>query len=293
MAYGTKRGVKPAGEFTTADVTGLALASSAGIVSALVTDYNQKGEASAIYTINKWAAQASHLFSFGDPPLWAVVLTIIGVGAGSIFYFQPITRQGAFAQGFGLLAVLMTTVPADLAGGLEAITTRELPAAPSGSTPADAPGGADEPRVVDANFRTAIAQQGEARIVRVDSRQQAVYDVTLTVSFPGGLPDDVETMIRRGTLRGRLHNSGTGETFNLFRTAGGVLQRQGNSLIITAGVPASTATTELWVRVEADKHRIEVQSRKATVGQRVDWRIQMQADPTPLLVQRLGKSYWF
>jgi hypothetical protein len=293
MAYGVKRGVKPAGEYNTADITGLALASAAGIVSALVTDYNQKGEASAIYTINQWAAQASQIFSLGDPPLWAVVLTIIGVGAGSVFYFQPITRQGAFAQGFGLLAVLMTAVPADLAGGLEAIATRELPSSAAPTTPADAPVGGGAPGVVEANFTTAIAREGEARVVAVQNQQQAIYDVVLTITFPNGLPDDVESMIRKGTLRGRLHNQGTGETFNLFRTAGGYLQRQGNSLIISAGVPASTASAELWVRVEADKYRIEVQSRKATVGQRVDWRIQMQPDPTPLFMQRLGKSYWF
>lgn len=293
MAYGVKRGVKPAGEYNMSDIAGLGLASAAGIVSALVTDYNQKGEASAIYTINQWAAQASQLVSLGDPPLWAVVLMIIGVGAGSVFYFQPITRQGAFAQGFGLLAVLMTAVPADLAGGLEAIATRELPALPSATTPADAPAGGGQPGVMDANFTTAIAREGEARAIAVQNQQQAIYDVKLTITFPNGLPEDVESMIRKGTLRGRLHNQGTGETFNLFRTAGGYLQRQGNSLIITAGVPASTASAELWVRVESDKYRIEVQSRKATVGQSVDWRIQMQPDPTPLFVQRLGKSYWF
>lgn len=293
MAYGVKRGVKPAGEFNTLDISGLALASAAGIVSALVTDYNQKGEASAIYTINQWAAQASQLFNLGDPPLWAVVLAIIGVGAGSIFYFQPITRQGAFAQGFGLLAVLLTTVPADLAGGLEAIATRELPTSSSGTTPADAPAGGGQPGVVEASFTPAIASQGEARTVLVQNTQQAVYDVRLTVTFPNGLADDVESMIRKGTLRGRLHNQGTGETFNLFRSAGGSVQRQGNSLIISAGVPASTASAELWVRVEADKYRIEVQSRKATVGQPVDWKVQMQPDPTPLFMQRLGKSYWF
>lgn len=299
MAYGVKRGVKAPGEFSGADVAGLALASAAGIVSALVTDYNQKGEASAIYTINQWAVQLSRAFSLGDIPLWAVVLAIIGFGAASVFYFQPITRQGAFAQGFGLLAVVMTAVPADLAGGLEAIATREPlgppPAAtgtPADSTAPSAPGGPGG--VVRANFSPAVAAAPEALPdIDMQNRQGAFYDVAITVTFPNGLPDDVESMIRRGTLRGRLHNQQTGETFNLFRTAGGTVQQSGNALIIYAGVPASTATATLWVRIEAERYKIEVRSTQASLGKRLDWRIQMEPSTTPLVIQRLSNSYWF
>ena len=116
MPYGLKRGVKNPGEYNFADMFGLALAGATGIIAALVTDYQQKGEASALYTINQWVVSASRMIGLGDTPLWVVVIGLISLGAGSIFYFQPITRQGAFAQGFGLLAVMMTAVPADLAG---------------------------------------------------------------------------------------------------------------------------------------------------------------------------------
>lgn len=303
MAYGVKRGVKTPGDFNTSDIAGLALASAAGIVSALVVDYNQKGEASAIYTINQWAVQLSRLLSLGDIPLWAVVVTIIAVGAGSIFYFQPITRQGAYAQGFGLLAVVMTAVPADLAGGLEAMATRDLapiPAPPSpgpGSapgTPSDAPvaptpGGG----VVRANFSPAAEVQPATEIGDVQNRQGAVYDVTLTINFPNGLPDDVESMIRKGSLRGRLHNQDSGETFNLFRTAGGMVQQRGNTIVVLAGVPATKASATLWVRIEAERYKIDVRSTTATVGQKLDWRINMEPSSTPLFVQRLNNSYWF
>ena len=121
MPYGVKRGVKTPGSFTTADMMGLALSGAAGIIAALVTDYQQSGEASALYTINQWVVQLGSILGFTDIPLWMVVIGMTLVGAGSIFYFQPITRQGAFAQGFGLLAVLMTAVPSNLAGGLQGI----------------------------------------------------------------------------------------------------------------------------------------------------------------------------
>jgi hypothetical protein len=120
MPYGLKRGIKAPGEFGFSDMFGLALASGAGIIAALVTDYNQKGGASAIYTLNEWAVSLGSMFGFTQIPLWSVIAVLLIVGAGSIFYFQPLTRQGAFAQGFGLLAVMMTAIPADLAKTLEA-----------------------------------------------------------------------------------------------------------------------------------------------------------------------------
>ncbi|MGE4035436.1 MAG: hypothetical protein AB7F91_14725, partial [Parvularculaceae bacterium] len=105
MAYGAKRGIKSPGEFGIMDIAGMGLAGAAGIVAALVTDYQQKGEASSLYTINQWAATLGEILGLGQVPLWMVVLGLIAAGGLSIFYFQPITRQGAFAQGFGLLAV--------------------------------------------------------------------------------------------------------------------------------------------------------------------------------------------
>lgn len=302
MDYGVKRGVKTPGQFNAADIAGLALASAAGIVSALVVDYNAKGEASAIYKINEWAVALSRLLHVGDIPLWAVALVIIAVGAASIFYFQPITRQGAYAQGFGLLAVLMTAVPADLAGGLEAFAGHELPALPTASeattTPTSVPGaGTPQPGLIRAAYTTnvqpAVAGASDAQLVRVDNQAGAIYNVRLTITFPNGLPEDVEAMIRKGTLRGRLYNENTKDTFNLFRTAGGAMQRTGNSIVILAGVPASSPTATLWVRVEADKYKIEVRSTKAAVGQPLNWEIRMEPSTTPLVLQRLNNSYWF
>ena len=268
------------GFFVMLMVTGVSLL---GIIAALVTDYQQQGETSALFTINQWVVQLGSILGFTDIPLWMVVIGMTAVGAGSIFYFQPITRQGAFAQGFGLLAVLMTAVPADLAGGIESMTD-SLP----GLEPAvarEAP--AETGRVYEASYSSS------AQYVQVQNREAAKYNVHLTINFPDGLPDDVDTMIRRGTLRGRLHNEDLNETWNIFRTSGGTVRRQGDSLVIQAGVPARSNDARLWVRIEAQGYAIELQSYDASVGETVNWVVDMTPSSTPLFIQRLGKSYWF
>lgn len=287
--YGMKRGIKAPGEFGISDMLGLGLAGSAGIVAALVTDYQQQGEASALYTINRWVVTAGEILGFGQVPLWAVVLGLIGLGAGSIFYFQPITRQGAFAQGFGLLAVMMTAVPADIGAGL-ASTGAVLPDLEPVALEREA---AFEGGIMTATFSEGARAENEARVIEVQDRQAARYVVELRIDFVNGVPDDIDQMIRKGTLRGRLHNSDTGETFNLFRSAGGNIMMRGDSLIIRTGVPARTASAKLWVRIECESYAIEETSMTATLSNPLNWTIEMRPSSTPLFIQRLNKSYWF
>jgi len=289
MAYGMKRGIKSPGEFGITDIFGLGLAGSAGIVAALVTDYQQKGESSALYTINQWVVSAGNILGFANIPLWAVVVGMIGVGAASVFYFQPITRQGAFAQGFGLLAVLMTAVPADLAGGLQS-TGALLPDLEPVSFEREA---ALDAGIMSATFTNASPAAAEARIIQIQEQQAARYVVELRIDFPDGAPADIDQMIRRGAMRGRLHNEDTGETFNLFRTAGGTLMMRGDSLIIRCGVPARSATAKLWVRIETEGYLIEEKSETASLSDPLNWTIAMRPTSTPLFIQRLSKSYWF
>ncbi len=284
MAYGSKHGIKAPGEYGLMDIAGLGLAGAAGIVAALVTDYQQKGEASSLYTINQWAATLGEILGFGQVPLWGVVLALIAAGALSIFYFQPITRQGAFAQGFGLLAVTMTAIPADLAGGLQSTGPMLPDLEPVAVT--------REVGLQDGIITASLRAQ-EAQIVEVQDSRAAKYVLELNIVFPGGVPDDVDSMIRRGALRGRLHNADTKETFNLFRTAGGNLIIRGDSLVIRAGVPARSTEATLWVRIECEGYSIEEQSAKATLNSGLSWTVTMRTSSTPLFIQRLGRSYWF
>lgn len=288
--YGMKRGIKAPGEFGISDVAEFGLASAAGIVAALVTDYQQKGESSALYTINRWVVTAGEILGFGQVPLWVVVVGLIGIGAGSTFYFQPITRQGAFAQGFGLLAVMMTAVPADLAGGLRS-TGAALPGLDSVSFEREA---MRDEGIMSATFaEPARAGAAEARVIEVQQSEAARYVVELRVVFPNGAPDDIDLLIRKGALRGRLHNEDTGETFNLFRSAGGNMMMRGDSLIIRAGVPARSASGKLWVRIECEGYSIEEQSATGSLSEPLNWTIEMRPSTTPLFIQRLNKSYWF
>lgn len=282
MHYGVKRGVKAPGEYGVADFFGLGLAGAAGIVAALVTDYQQQGTSSALYTLNHWASGLGKLTGFGDVPLWVVVVGLIVLGAGSIFYFQPLTRQGAFAQGFGLLAVLMTAVPADLSNSLLAIDSGEIdtlsPASYSREASLSA-GGAGE-GIVNASYRP-----GEARLYQAQRVRAAKYDVVITINFPNGVPAGANV------LTGRLYNAQTGAKYDLFRASGA--QQSGDTMVLRVGVPARAESATLWVRIECPGYAIEERSAEARLGQTLDWRIDMQPSRTPLFVQRMSKSYWF
>lgn len=286
MQYGVKRGYKAAGDYGVGDVFGLALAGSAGIIAAVVTDYQQQGESSALYTVNQWVVTASRILGFGDVPLWAVVAGLVALGAGSVFYFQPITRQGAFAQGFGLLAVMMTAVPGDLAGSLETMKMDDLPVL--------APATFQREAALMGGIQNASYTINEGRVYRAQHEvSTAAYHVHLILNFTDGLPENLETMIRKGTLRGRLHNEQTGETFNIFRAAGGTLEQLGDTVIVHAGVPARAEAAKLWVRIECEGYAIEEQSADARLGQQLEWTIDLRHSNTPLFLQRLRKSYWF
>lgn len=288
MSYGDKRGFKAPGEYKAGDMMGLILASAAGIIAALVTDFQQQGEMSALFTLNQWAVALGGMLGFTDIPLWMVVVGLTAIGAGSVFYFQPITRQGAFAQGFGLLAVLVTAVPGDFAAGIQSMDGNLVSTEPAVLREASA-----TPRIVTASL-TPASFAAPAQFTPVHDVQSATrYDVHLAIKFENGMPENIATMIRRGTVRGRLHNEQSGETWNLFRTTGGTIRRRGDTLLIDAGVPAQEDTARLWVRIEAAGFAIEEQSATVALGQSLDWNVDLKTSNTPLIVQRLRKSYWF
>ena len=290
MSYGVKRGVKAPGEWGVGDLAGLALAGATGIIAALVTDYQQSQEASALFTINQWVVGLGSLLGFTDIPLWMVVAGLTMLGAGSIFYFQPITRQGAFAQGFGLLAVLMTMTPADLAGGMES-SVEALPGLQPASLVREV---SADPMMADPLIKTVAYAPGGGAIYKVQSRGASdKYDLHLKIVYPNGISDDIDSLIRRGAFRGRIHNADTNETWSISRSAGGTLRVEGNTMYIHAGIPAESQTARIWVRIEMTGYAIEEQSAEARLGEQLDWTVTMTPSATPLFLQRLNKSYWF
>jgi hypothetical protein len=121
----------------------------------------------------------------------------------------------------------------------------------------------------------------------------ASYPLALTIRFPNGLRNELAAMSRTSAIRAKLHNETTGETFNLFRTAGGNVSMRDDALTVRADIPASAKNAVLWVRIETSGYAIEIQSAEARMGELLEWRIDMRPSATPLAVQRLATSYWF
>jgi hypothetical protein len=293
MAYGVKRGFRPPGEYRLVDILSLGFSSAVGILAALTADLTQKGEAAAVFKINQWAVDVTRTAGMGvDMPLWGVGAGLVGFGAASVLYFQPTTRIGAFFRGFGLLAALMTATPPDLAGGVQAVKKGSLSLLQAVADVRDPAAPVEGPQ--DDGAILSVRRGNTAGPVEVgDVDREARYEVSLTIHFPNGAPKDFAALASRDALRGRLHNEGTGETFELFESAGGLIEASDDAIVVKAGVPAKSVRATLWVRIECEGYAIELQSAEAALGEPLDWRVDMRPSKTPLMIQRLGKSYWF
>ena len=283
MAYGDRNMRKEPGSFGAVDLLGMGLAAAFGIIAAIVFDLTQHDEGSALFVINKWIARLTEVVGIGAIPLYGVVLILMGLGALSILYFQPVTMRGAFAQGFGALAALTTIAPSDLGTALPGGGAEDLPP-PAFEEPASA---------VPARFvPLPVAATGAIRTSASLARAEG-YAVRIRVNFPEGLSGDIEAMIQRGTLRGRLWNETAGRTYNLFRSGGGELEFENGTLFIETTLPGEAATATLWTRIEAEGYAIQVENYMARKGANPVWTINMRPSGRPLFLQRMGQSYRF
>ncbi len=315
MAYGDRKVNKLPSEFGFSDYFGLSFAGALGIVIAMLVDLQQSADASALFVINRWMGYLGSVFGFGELPLYAVLLIMMAIGALSIFYFQPVSFQAAFAQGFGVLAALMTIAPSDLGGALNAPMEESLPP-PAAEARLDA--GFMREAAWGSGLGGFALQQGLQHAVygagpRAAHRQQPLiqsalytnvsyqddkegyhaYNITIVVELPDGLPRDLDSMIRSGTIRGRLFNEETGKSYNIFRNGGAVIEETGNSITIRSSLPGMEQETTLWARIEVNRYAIAVESFEAVKGDNPVWTIAMTPSRTPLFLQRLRNSYWF
>lgn len=297
MAYGERRGTKSPGEYGFADYFGFSIAGSLGIVTAMLVDLRQSADTSALFVINRWVADLSTLFGFGELPLYAVVLLMMAIGAASIFYFQPISMQGAFAQGFGVLAALMTIAPSNFGTPLDAPMESLPPTAMTMPTER----GAVLTSFIGSSTGAEISRHtggisGQARLMPASytvMQGENGYDITIEINFPDGLRREFDAMVRSGNMRGRLHNKETNKTYDLFKNGGADIKRTPNKLTIRSSVPGMAATTELYARVETAGYAITTEKFEARQGANPVWVINMTPSGTPLFIQRFGKSYWF
>ena len=273
MTYGERNMRKLPGEFGVVDMFGLGLSAAAGIIAAIVFDLTQHQDASALYLVNKWVARLTETVGLGAIPLYGVVLILMGIGALSILYFQPVTMRGAFAQGFGALAALTTVAPSDLGTALPGPGGEPLPAATE-----DWPGA----EAIPASYVAAAAAQA-----------QQGYSVRMRVVFPDGLGRDIEQMVDAGALRGRIYDEASGRTYNLFLSGGGELDYAGGTLRIATQLPGEAPTARLTARIEADGYAIRTESVEVAQGANPVWTIEMEPSKRSLFLQRMGQSYGF
>ena len=277
MSYGDRNMRKMPGEFGPVDLMGMGLSAAAGIIAAIVFDLTQHDEGSALFLINKWVARVTEMVGLGSIPLYGVVLLLMGLGAMSILYFQPVTMRGAFAQGFGALAALTTIAPSDLGTALPGAQDEALPPA----FIEDAPefGAIPASYAVSAAATTMQAREG--------------YGVRMRIVFPDGLADDIEQMVDDGTLRGRLYNEETRRSYNLFLSGGGELDYEGGVLRVATRLPGGAAQADLTVRIEAAGYGLRTESVRVSQGPNPVWTIEMEPSGTPLFLQRMGNAYKF
>jgi predicted outer membrane lipoprotein len=293
MAYGERRLRKEVGDFGPGDLMGMGLAAAFGIVAAIVFDLTQHGESSALFVMNKWVANLTTMVGLGSIPLYGIVLLLMGLGAASILYFQPVTMRGAFAQGFGALAALTTIAPSELGSALPEYG-EPLPAAfDSLPPPAASEMELMEPAApAQGDLVQPIAYIGAAAAAQTDALANG-YDIRLRVRFPEGLEEDVATLVRKGKLRGRLRNDTTGDTYNLFRAGGADVEYADDSLYFATRLPGGEDRAALRLRIEAEGYAIRVESNEVSLGPNPVWTVTMEPSDTPLFLQRMQRSYDF
>lgn len=294
MAYGERKNLrKQPGEYGFVDMMGLGLASAFGIAVATFFDLTQSDEGSALFVFNKWIATATSMLGLGDIPLYGVVLILMAVGGMSILYFQPVTFRGAFAQGFGVLAAIMTLAPSDLANpapGPESMDMMEMMPAGDGEVwpdEADAEGISYQPAMAPV-YAVPVATSAAPLAV-----QELGYSLRIKITFSDGLGNSYTDMIRNGSLRGRLHNETTNDSYNLFRNSSAGLMYRDDSFYISTRIPGDDPTATLVTRIEAEGYRIIESRFEAKQGVNPVWNIVMTPSGTPLFLQRLRKPYTF
>lgn len=296
MAYGENKGLV-SGQFGMLDYVGLAFAGGFGILAAALADFFMKPNSSSLYVFNHWMYEVAQTLALPTPPIYAVLLILVGIGAGSIFYFQPVTRQGAFAQGFGLLAALVTISPADndvsadaLADPAEqAIYLEEISL--TDRTPL-------EHGEVEQRFAAMRAQSiAAARVERTAAVAVVAqrYDVIFKVRMPNGVPDRLLDNVRLGVARARVYNSETRRAYIILGPNARLDENDPNVLVLPVGVPAGDGETssEIKVRFEIPGYEILEASKTMQVGEREDWVLEMKPSNVPLRLQRLGRAFSF
>lgn len=278
MAYGEGKRSYTDKEIGAVNIMGFGITAAIGIAAAVVVDLVQQREASALYVINRWIIEVTSLLGLETIPLYGVMLLLMVIGGGSVLFLQPVTARGAFAQGFGALAALVTLAPSDLGTPLEA-PDRE---------------NSEFNQSVDDAFSTpASLRINTSTLAATTVQSSQTYQLRIEIEFPNGLREDVQTMVRKNSLAGKLWNPETGTRYSLFRSSGAEMSYKDEKLRIVTKMTGPSSVTDLWILVEAEGYDILEQKFEARAGANPVWKVKMEESRQPLFLQRLRHSYRF
>jgi|GEM_PF-1184013 len=298
------------------NLVAMLIAGAAGVGSALVADFVQKGDASAIIVMNSFLNQSLNL----NLPLGYLALLLLGAGAMSVFVFEPATKRAAYYTGASILAVLMTTMPVDdlnkalplfedILNPGDANTLSPEPANPDGaaflhqdsfSNQGYSISGSPCLEIKENNMSLIAATYEEAPATNIGcttghtsgqakAKPIAVkgINVTVVIALPKG------TMPKIAAL---LHDEISGQTWSLSRgmaskTKTGYVVRY--ALTIPANKARAGQLANLHVRCEADGFAIAHVHKKVTTNGPVVMTVTLKKSSTPLWLQKLNTPYHF
>ena len=272
----------------------LSLTGGAGILAAVLTDLQHRGDNSALFVVARTLAGAAAVIGLASMPLYAVILLLMGVGAAVVLYFRPRGLRPAFMTGFGSLAALTTMVPGysgEAIGSPEAAGAEApVPVIEEGELTAAAPW-ANEARIAVAGFAAAEADAPPPALKPAPARRG--YTLRVRMTFPDGVPEPIALRIKEGRLKTRLYDPARRKAYNLFLSAGGPVIRDGDTLQVETTIPADTPDGTLMLRVEADGYEIDVSEFRVSTGENAAWEVTMTPTDEPLILQRLKHTYAF
>ncbi|NWG45661.1 MAG: hypothetical protein HXY25_03825 [Alphaproteobacteria bacterium] len=271
---------------------GLALAGSIGVAAALVADFFQKGQSSAVYQLEIYLSSYFGL----EVPFYVIALGLVVTGAAAVFVNEPVSKRAAFTTGASILAILMTLMP-----------VREQDLLPADPTILE--GEAEDPAILDEPLEDASinvlsadgvqqasltlrmpAPRAEPALVQV---QNAEIPVEIVVTLPGARKGDIDL----SSVLVVLYDSVSRSTYRLGSPVDITDGAGGLELIYAARVPVRGSRTtargvvlaDLSVRVEAPGYRISFAETEVTDQSAVTrLSVSLPASTTPLWMQRLN-----
>ncbi len=269
------------------EVLAILIAGAAGVASALMADFVQKGESSALFVVGAMSSQ--HL-ALNLPPIYIATFLMIS-GAIAVFIFEPQNKKSAFYTGASILAVLWAGMPGQNVEGVapeivdEAVSYFEEDTTPSGD-PVAFMSRADcqqtGPIISVAYAHDCVAANQTTDWQRYLHFAQANNRIPLIVRVT------IPTHSALPKISTRLYDKVSGRHFDL--SAIGKAKRVSNGYQVIYATTVNTrdaARAHLFVRVEADGYKIGQGEKVVSRIYPTEIPVALETSTTPLWLQRM------